>query len=103
MRSLPKRLVAAGVGLAASAAVATAVAPAAHADSIEVICQTASFYKNYNSATHSPVDQLDTKTYGQTVGFTPGANPVYNGAWAQVFDWHLSTWGVILYSCLDHG
>ncbi|MGI8666393.1 MAG: hypothetical protein ACR2N4_10230 [Jatrophihabitans sp.] len=87
---------AAAVGVAAAAPASAAPPP------VTVICQTATFYQNYNSATHTPETPLDTKTYGQTVGFTQGSNPVYNGSWAQVFDWNLSTWGVILYSCLDH-
>ncbi len=99
------KLAAAGLGLAATAAVGIAIAPAAQAvdppPPVTVICQSATFYANYNSAS-GPEDPIDTKYAGQTVGFRQGSNPVFNGAWAQAFDWNLQQWGVILYSCLDH-
>jgi len=105
MRILSTKLAAAGLGLAATATVAIAVAPAAQADPpppVTVICESATFYANYDSAS-GPVDPIDTKYAGQTVGFKKGSNPVFNGSWAQAFDWNLQRWGVILYSCLDHG
>lgn len=105
MRNLTRKLTATGLGLTAGVTVAAVVAPAAQADPpppVTVICQSATFYANYNSAS-GPVDPIDTKYAGQTVGFQKNANPVYNGSWAQAFDWNLQRWGVILYSCLDHG
>jgi hypothetical protein len=63
-----------------------------------VVCQTASFYANYNSSS-GPVGLIRTLTYGKKVGHTPGVHPVYNG-WAATFDFGPNDWGYVRIECL---
>lgn len=63
-----------------------------------IICQSASFYANYNSAS-GPSGFIGTLYYGKKVGHTPGAQPVING-WAATFDFGASQWGYVLNSCI---
>lgn len=63
-----------------------------------VICQTASFYANYDSAS-GPSGFLRTLTYGNKVGHTPGVHPVYNG-WAATFDFGPNDWGYMRLECI---
>jgi hypothetical protein len=63
-----------------------------------VICQSASFYANYDSSS-GPSGFLRTLYYGKKVGHTVGVHPVYNG-WAATFDFGASQWGYMLYSCI---
>lgn len=64
-----------------------------------VVCQSASFYEGYNSATGSPYGFKRTLYYGNKVGHTRGAHPVHNG-WASTFDFGPNDWGVMRYECL---
>lgn len=63
-----------------------------------VICQTASFYANYDSAS-GPSGFLRTLTYGNKIGHTPGVHPVYNG-WAATFDYGPNDWGYLRIECI---
>ncbi|KUJ35924.1 hypothetical protein ADL25_34790 [Streptomyces sp. NRRL F-5122] len=63
-----------------------------------IVCQSASFYANYNSAS-GPTGLLRTLTYGNKVGHTIGAHPVYNG-WAATFDFGPNDWGYVRYECI---
>jgi hypothetical protein len=63
-----------------------------------VICQTASFYANYDSA-NGPSGYLRTLPYGDKIGHTPGAHPVYNG-WAATFDYGPNDWGYMRIECI---
>jgi hypothetical protein len=95
-------------GLARLAAVAAVAAPLlfavpAHADPVVpdhaiIVCQSASFYGNYDSAA-GPVDLKRTLSYGDRVGHTVGAHPVYNG-WAATFDFGPNDWGYVREECL---
>lgn len=90
--------------LAVAAAVAAVVLPqsAARADvppqHAVIVCQTASFYANYDSAS-GPTGFLRTLPYGDKVGHTLGAHPVYNG-WAATFDYGPNDWGYVRYECI---
>ncbi|MFJ9757910.1 hypothetical protein [Streptomyces sp. NPDC101149] len=63
-----------------------------------IVCQTASFYANYDSAA-GPTGRLRTLTYGNKVGHTIGAHPVYNG-WAATFDFGPNDWGYVRNECI---
>ncbi len=63
-----------------------------------VVCQTASFYENYNSST-GPNHLLRTLTYGNKVGHTRGVHPVYNG-WAAAQDFGPNDWGFLRIECI---
>lgn len=63
-----------------------------------VICQSASFYDNYNSSS-GPVGLKRTLYYGDKIGHTPGVHPVYNG-WAATFDFGPNDWGYIRIECI---
>jgi hypothetical protein len=63
-----------------------------------VVCQTASFYANYDSA-NGPSGFLRTLTYGNKVGHTQGVHPVYNG-WAATFDYGPNDWGYMRIECI---
>jgi len=79
-----------------------AVAPSARATVVPehaiVVCQTASFYANYDSA-NGPAGYLRTLTYGDKIGHTPNVHPVYNG-WAATFDFGPNDWGYIRIECI---
>ena len=97
-----KRLVTAGLAGAAAVAL-TASVPVAQADPVVprhaiVICQSASFYDNYNSAS-GPVGFKRTLFYGNKIGHTPGVHPVYNG-WAASFDFGPNDWGYLRIECI---
>ncbi|MET8809730.1 hypothetical protein [Streptomyces sp. NPDC004546] len=86
--------------LTMAATVVTAVAlqqSAARADvppqHAVIVCQTASFYANYDSAS-GPTGYLRTLTYGNKVGHTQGVHPVYND-WAATFDYGPNDWGYV--------
>ncbi|HZG04385.1 MAG TPA: hypothetical protein VE546_12560 [Streptomyces sp.] len=88
---------------AAVLAAALPAAPPAHADPVPpehaiVVCQTASFYANYDSAS-GPTGFKRTLTYGDKIGHTRGAHPVYNG-WAASFDYGPNDWGYLRYECI---
>jgi hypothetical protein len=63
-----------------------------------IVCQTASFYANYDSAS-GPSGFKRTLTYGNKIGHTPGAHPVYNG-WAATFDFGPTDWGYVRIECI---
>lgn len=69
------------------------------ADHAIVVCQSASFYRNYNSATREPVGFLWSLPYGNKVGHLRNRHPVYNG-WAATFDYGPQQWGFMRYSCI---
>jgi hypothetical protein len=62
------------------------------------ICQTASFYANYDSST-GPTGFIRTLYYGDKIGHTPGVHPVYNG-WAATFDFGPNDWGYMRIECI---
>lgn len=97
-----RRTLASSVAIAVCAA-AMAVTPSASAavppDHAIVVCQSASFYANYDHAQSRPVGFLRTLYYANKVGHTRGAHPVYNG-WAATFDYGPNDWGYMRYECL---
>lgn len=97
----PGRLVAVPAALVAG--LTLAVAAPAQADPVVpdhavIVCQSASFYDNYDSAS-GPVGLKRTLGPGDKVGHTRGAHPVYNG-WAATFDFGPNDWGYVRYECL---
>jgi hypothetical protein len=88
---------------AALAITPTAITPSAGAavvpDHAIVVCQSASFYANYDHSLSRPVGFLRTLYYGNKVGHTRGVHPVYNG-WAATFDFGPQEWGYLRYECL---
>ncbi|HEY0699532.1 MAG TPA: hypothetical protein VGD43_17175 [Micromonospora sp.] len=62
------------------------------------ICQSASFYDNYNSST-GPYNLKRILYYGDKIGHTPGVHPVYNG-WAATFDFGPNDWGYMRLECI---
>ncbi|MGW2939811.1 hypothetical protein ACWDA7_51085 [Streptomyces sp. NPDC001156] len=98
MKSLDKALTMAAAAVAVAAlqqSAARADVPPQHA---VIVCQTASFYANYNSAS-GPTGFLRTLTYGNKVGHTQGVHPVYNG-WAATFDYGPNDWGYMRIECI---
>ncbi|MQA26622.1 MAG: hypothetical protein GEU94_14410 [Micromonosporaceae bacterium] len=81
--------------VASSPASACCVVP----DHAIIVCQSASFYANYDPAARTPVGFKRTLYYGDKVGHTRGAHPVYNG-WAATFDFGPNDWGYARYECL---
>lgn len=63
-----------------------------------VVCQSASFYANYDSAS-GPAGLKRTLGYGDKIGHTPGSHPVYNG-WAASFDYGPNDWGYLRVECI---
>lgn len=63
-----------------------------------IVCQSASFYANYDSSS-GPTGLLRVLSYGDKVGHTRGAHPVYNG-WAATFDFGPNDWGYVREECL---
>jgi hypothetical protein len=74
---------------------AEAAVPPEHAI---VVCQSASFYANYDSAS-GPVGLKRVLGYGDKIGHTPGVHPVYNG-WAATFDYGPNDWGYLRIECI---
>ena len=62
------------------------------------VCQSASFYDNYDSAS-GPYNLKRVLYYGDKIGHTPGAHPVYNG-WAATFDFGPNDWGYLRIECI---
>jgi len=95
-----RTLAVAAIGLAAAATfVGTSPALAAVVPEHAInICQSASFYANYNSAS-GPSGYLRTLYYGDKIGHTPGVHPVYNG-WAATFDFGPNDWGYMRIECI---
>ncbi|MEU6422514.1 hypothetical protein [Streptomyces spiralis] len=94
-----KRVLAATAAVVATAAVLQSPAQAAVVpEHAVIVCQSASFYANYNSST-GPSGYLRTLYYGDKVGHTPGVHPVYNG-WAATFDFGPNDWGYVRIECI---
>ncbi|MEV0272311.1 hypothetical protein AB0H43_26340 [Hamadaea sp. NPDC050747] len=89
------------VAATAAVAILTAGTPA---DAVVVprhainICQSASFYANYDSAS-GPSGLKRILYYGDKIGHTPGVHPVYNG-WAATFDFGPNDWGYMRLECI---
>jgi hypothetical protein len=98
-----RRTAACGAAIAACTAAALAVTPSASAVVVPehaiVVCQSASFYANYDHALRQPVGFKRTLYYGNKVGHTRGAHPVYYG-WAAAQDFGPNDWGYLRYECL---
>ncbi|MBM0229844.1 hypothetical protein DKT69_35445 [Micromonospora sicca] len=97
MRLLPKAVAMAtalGIMLVAPSAAQAYVVPR-HAINI---CQSASFYDNYDSVS-GPYGLKRVLYYGDKIGHTPGAHPVYNG-WAATFDFGPNDWGYMRIECI---
>jgi opacity protein-like surface antigen len=98
-----KKLLTAGSVCAAAVLAITVAAPGALADVAPEhainVCQSASFYQNFDSATQQPVNLITTLYYGKKVGHTPGAQPVYDG-WAATFDYGPQIWGYMELNCI---
>lgn len=100
MRMLSRAGLVAGLALsllAAPVAVSPAQATVVPEHAI-VICQSASFYANYDSAS-GPYNLLRVLYYGDKIGHTPGVHPVYNG-WAATFDFGPNDWGYMRLECI---
>ncbi|SOD71698.1 hypothetical protein SAMN05892883_1180 [Jatrophihabitans sp. GAS493] len=103
-----RRASCAALGLASAAVALTVAAPSASATADPphlVICNSATIYSNWNSATGKHSSQvLGTVLKGWHVGFTEGKNPVFNGFWAEVFAYNVAggVWGVMEYNCMAH-
>ncbi len=98
-----RRMVGAGLAFTAGVIALSVTTPAAQADVVPThainICQSASFYENFDHATNAPSHYLYTLPYGQKVGHTDGAQPVYEG-WAATFDFQTQSWGYMEYDCI---
>ncbi|MET8320905.1 hypothetical protein [Micromonospora sp. NPDC005189] len=100
---MPRRMRARVAALAIGTATVALGATPAHADPVVprhaiVVCQSATFYANYDSA-RGPTGLKRTLTYGNKIGHTPGAHPVYNG-WAASFDFGPNDWGYLRAECI---
>ena len=84
----------AGTAVVAGPAQACCVVP----EHAIIVCQSASFYANYDSS-RGPVGYMYTLYYCNKVGHTRGVHPVYNG-WAATFDFGPNVWGYVRYECL---
>ncbi len=93
-----KMLAVSAVVAAALVAVPAAAQAAVVPTHAIVVCQSASFYANYDS-TSGPVNFKRTLYYGDKIGHTRGAHPVYNG-WAATFDFGPNDWGFLRYDCI---
>jgi hypothetical protein len=89
-------LAAAGIAVSTGAPTATAVEVPRHAINI---CQSATMYENYNFSIPGPDGYKRTLGYGDKIGHTPGAHPVYNG-WASIQDFGPNDWGFIREECI---
>lgn len=78
---------------------APAVTQAVVPEHAVIVCQSATFYENYDHAAGGPATPLRTLYYGDKVGHTRGAHPVYNG-WASSLDFGPNDWGFVRYECL---
>lgn len=92
-----------GLVLPLAAALALIAAGSAQAeptvpDHAVIVCDSASFYANYDSAS-GPAGLKRVLARGDKVGHTRGAHPVYNG-WAATFDFGPNDWGFVRQECL---
>lgn len=104
-RRRPTRYTAAA--LAATGAALAICTPSASAAVVPehaiIVCQSATWYLNYDHSSGPwPPGGAYTVYYGNKVGHTRGAHPVYNG-WAAAFDFGGpldNDWGYVRYECL---
>lgn len=89
-------LVVPAVGLLAAA---PATAEPTPPEKAYMLCEDATFWANYNHATGQPEGYIRTLRYGNKVGHTRGAHPVYNG-WAASFDYGPNDWGYMRFDCI---
>ncbi len=98
-----KKMIGAGIACASAMLALAASAPASQAAVVPThavnVCQSATFYENYDHAADRPVKPLFTLAYGRKVGHTIGAHPVYEG-WAATFDFGDGVWGYMEYDCI---
>lgn len=99
--TISKKIAVALAAAVTTGTIATVAAPTASAgpdipDHAIIVCQSASFY---NNVPHSGGHVIRTLSYGDRVGHTRGAHPVYNG-WAATFDFGPNDWGYVRYECL---
>jgi hypothetical protein len=64
----------------------------------KVVCDSASFYANYDSSS-GPAGFIRTLYRGNKIGHTPGAHPVHNG-WAASHDFGPGDWGFMRIECI---
>jgi hypothetical protein len=96
--TLRKKKLFAGAVVAATAVLATVAYAQVPPDHAVVVCDSASFYANYDSA-HGPSGLKRVLPRGDKIGHTRGAHPVYNG-WAASFDYGPNDWGYIREECI---
>lgn len=92
-----------GFALSAAAAFTVVASGTAHAEPTVpehavIVCDSASFYANYDSSS-GPATLKRVLLRGDKVGHTRGAHPVYNG-WAATFDFGPNDWGFVRQECL---
>ncbi|HKE13892.1 MAG TPA: hypothetical protein VKB80_03430 [Kofleriaceae bacterium] len=63
-----------------------------------VVCDSASFYQNYDSSS-GPANLIRVLGRGNKIGHTPGAHPVHNG-WAATHDFGPGDWGFMRIECI---
>ena len=93
-----KRKLLATAAVVSAAIAATVVYAQVPPDHAVVVCQSASFYANYDSA-KGPTGLKRVLPVGDKVGHTRNAHPVYNG-WAASFDYGPNDWGYMRYECI---
>lgn len=98
-----RRAVSTGLAGAAVVAVLAFAASSSQADVVPEhainVCQSASFYLNFDHSTNAPAQYLYTLPYGQKVGHTPGKQPDYYG-WDSTFDFQTQQWGYMEDACI---
>ena len=97
MNSKKKQLLAAAAVVSTAIAATVAYAQVAP-DHAVVVCDSASFYANYDNA-RGPTGLKRVLPRGKKVGHTRGSHPVYNG-WAASFDYGPNDWGYMRYECI---
>ncbi|MEU0602002.1 hypothetical protein ABZ484_27740 [Streptomyces sp. NPDC006393] len=98
MRHVKRALAATAAAVATAAVLQSPAHAAVVPEHAVIVCQSASFYANYNSSS-GPSGYLRTLYYGDKVGHTPGVHPVYNG-WAATFDFGPNDWGYVRIECI---
>lgn len=93
-----KKVALAATGIFVFGTVGTAQAAPTVPEHAVIVCDSASFYANYDSAS-GPVGLKRILLRGDKVGHTRGAHPVYNG-WAATFDFGPNDWGFVRQECL---
>lgn len=98
-----RRILNAGLAGAVVVASMALAAPPSQADVVPEhavnVCQSASFYLNFDHSTNAPAQYLYTLPQGQKVGHTPGKQPDYYG-WDSTFDFQTQQWGYMEDVCI---